>query len=120
VKVHSYYYGPSSNGEDTVRTTRNLASIVNEDVIRELYTMDGNSKKTISFSKLYQTLSGPVISITRISPAQAIDKRPTIVNKTWFVRLEEVVADISHAVTPFFNVEDVKPIELTVTTGSTS
>ena len=116
--VHSYYYGPSSNGDFDLQTTRGLARVVNEDLIRELYSMDGNPKKRIRFNKLYHTAAGSVIGITRIDPAQAQDKRPTLINKTFFVRLEEVVQDLSKTLDLFFNVEDVKPIELTVTTNT--
>ena len=92
--VHSYYYGPVGNKGLDLQTTRNLTSIVNEDVIRKLYTMDSNPKKRIEFSNLYQTLKGPVLGVTRIDPATSHDHRQTLVNKTLFVRLEEVVRDL--------------------------
>jgi len=116
--VHSYYYGPVGNGGLDLNTTHGLAQIVSEDIIRELYAMDGNPKKRIRFSKLYQTLQGPVIGITRIDPAQSHDKRPTLINKTWFIRLEDVVEDLTRVLDQSFNVEEVKPIELTITNSA--
>lgn len=92
--IHSYYYGPAGNGGLDLQTTRGLAEIVNEDVIRELYSKDGHPGRTVQFSKLYQTLSGPVIGATRITPAQSNDKRCTVVNRTLFLRLEEVSAEL--------------------------
>ena len=112
--VHSYYYGPTENGGLDLNTTRGLSQVVNEDVIRELYSMDGHQKKTVRFSKLYQTLHGPVIGITRIEPAQAHDKRTTIINKTWFIKLEDVVKDLTRVLDYHFTVKDVKPIELII------
>ena len=112
--VHSYYYGPTLNSGLDLQTTSNLTKIINEDVIRELKSMDCNPRKTISFSKIYQTLNGPVIGITRVDPAQSHDKRLTLINKTWFIRLEEVVNDLTRVLDPYFKVEEVKPIELTI------
>lgn len=118
--VHSYYYGPVGNGGLDLHTTSNLAKIINEDLIRDLYSMDGNPKKRVTFSKLYQTLTGPVIGITRIEPAQSHDKRSTVINKTWFIRLEDVVEDLTRVLNVFFTVQDVKPIELTIDSLSVS
>ena len=95
MKIHSYYYGPKGNSGLTLETTRNLAQVISEDVIRDLYSMDGNPHKTVQFSKLYQTLKGPVIGITRIEPTQSHDRRTTIINRTIFIRLEDVVNDLA-------------------------
>lgn len=92
--VHSYYYGPTGNGGLDLQTTQGLINVVNEDVIRELYTKDGNPSRTVQFSKLYNTLNGPVIGATRIKPAQSSDRRQTVVNRTLFVRLEDVSNDL--------------------------
>ena len=92
--VHSYYYGPSSNSGLDLQTTQGLTSVVNEDLVRELYAKDGHPNRTIQFSKLYQTLSGPVLGATRISPAQSKDNRETIVNRTLFLRLDDVSAEL--------------------------
>jgi len=113
--VHSYYYGPVGNGGLDLRTTRNLSKIVNEDIVQKLYTMDAHPQKSVSFSKIYQTINGPVIGITRIEPAQASDKRVTLINKTWFIRVEEIVNDLSKVLNSYFLVEEVEPIELTIT-----
>jgi hypothetical protein len=90
VIVHSYYYGPVGNGGLDFQTTQGLTSVVNEDIIRELYSKDGSPSRAIQFSKIYQTLQGPVIGCTRIEPSQSRDKRQTVVNRTFFVRLEDV------------------------------
>ena len=92
--IHSYYYGPVGNGGLDFKTTQGLANIVNEDVIRELYSKDGHPEKTVQFSKLYQTMQGPVIGATRIEPAQSSDKRQTLINRTFFVRLEDVSQEL--------------------------
>ena len=92
--VHSYYYGPVGNGGLSLETTRGLTNIVNEDIIRELYTKDGNPNRIVEFSKLYNTLSGPVIAATRIEPSQSKDKRQTVVNRTLFLRLEDVSMEL--------------------------
>ena len=94
--VHSYYYGPIGNEETGLETTSNLTKIVNEDVIRDLYSRDGNPKKQLTFSNVINTLKGPVLAVTRIFPAQGHrDKRATFINRTLFVRLEDVVNDLT-------------------------
>ncbi len=118
--VHSYYYGPVGNNGLELQTTKNLAKIVNEDIVRKLYIIDAHPKKSIRFSKIYQTITGPVIGITRIEPAQAHDTRSTLINKTWFVRLEEIVNDLTEVLDPHFKVEEVEPIELTISLRSNS
>ena len=92
--VHSYYYGPVGNGGLDLQTTQGLTSVVNEDVVRELYTKNGHPSRIIQFSKIYQTMTGPVIGCTRITPAQSKDRRQTVVNRTFFVRLEDVSTEL--------------------------
>lgn len=92
--IHSYYYGPVGNGGLDLQTTHGLTSVVNEDVVRELYTKDGHPTRVIEFSKIYNTMNGPVIGATRIQPSQSKDKRQTVVNRTLFLRLEDVSTEL--------------------------
>ena len=115
--IHSYYYGPTDNGGLNLETTRGLTNIVNEDVIRELYTKDGNPTRTVQFSRLYQTMQGPVIGCTRIEPAQSKDKRQTVINRTYFVRLEDVSAELFKLMDTKFPVEPLK-VTLQVVAGT--
>jgi hypothetical protein len=108
INVHSYYYGPVANGEYDLQTSSQLTEVMDEDEIRNLYTMDGSPTKRIQFSKLYQTVKGPVIGVTRIEPSQSRDKRSTVTNRTIFVRLEDIVNDLTN----FFD----KPINFPIRT----
>ena len=91
--VHSYYYGPVGNGGLSLETTDKLTSIVNEELLRDLYSLESSRKRVVS--KIYETPFGPVIGITIIKPAQSHDKRVTIINKTYFVKLSEIVSDLT-------------------------
>jgi hypothetical protein len=90
--VHSYYYGPKGNG---LEITEGLKQLVTEEVIQELYTMDGSRNTTTQFDKVYQTRQGPVIGITRIEPVQSRDRRGYTMNRTIFVRYNDVIKDLS-------------------------
>jgi hypothetical protein len=111
VIVHSYFYGPTGNGGLNLETTRGLTRIINEDVVRELYTKDGHPNRTVQFSNLYQTMTGPVIAATRITPATS-KGRQTVINRTFFVRLEDVSAELFQLMDA--NVSHVEPVQVTL------
>mgnify|MGYP001285124000 CR=1 FL=1 len=94
MKLHRYRYGPTEKGGLTLEATPELSQAINEDLTTRLYTMDGNPRRKIQFSEIYQTTKGPVLGITPIEPMVNHDNRATTQNKTIFVRLAEIVEDL--------------------------
>ena len=90
MKIHSYHYGANYD----LNTSPQLGQIIDEDKIRELYSIPGNLRKTTEIQNIYQTPRGLVLAVTRIEPSQSIDNRATTTNKTYFVSLTDIAEDI--------------------------
>jgi len=105
MNVHSYNYGPAGGNGLKYTDTPNLLNIVSEDVIRRLYTQE--SRRPIVDKQLYNTPKGLVVAVTFIEPTRSHDHRATYQNKTFFIRLSEVVDELAElledkqAATPF-------------------
>lgn len=92
-KLNLYEYFKGQRGRvDDFQSTPGLNYVVDDDIIRELYSKEGHPRNRVQFSNIYQTMRGPVIGVTIIEPPT--QGRTTPVNRSMFVKVSEVVEEL--------------------------
>ncbi len=111
--VHRLYYGPDPEKID-LQTSEGIRNIVSDDIISGRYTLKGSLHRTIFDSQIHQTPDGPVLSLTKVEPCQASDKRACTCNHTLLVSLSSVMEALMPFLDFAINGEQLKPLTLSL------
>ena len=87
MRIERFVYKPFPRIGYDLKQTLGTNTIVSEDIIKDLYTIENPTL----VSHLHNTLQGPVISITKVEKCQDDGKREAIHNTTLFFRVSDLV-----------------------------